>query len=198
MLGRAAVGALCIACGAAATGCLAEDRPPRPDPKTAFCTRLQERGDAAFTRKDLAFLDREADRAAKRDPDLARRMRKIAESGRLEADLALYLKKGVSAKRRRNLEKLLDDKFPKLETYEYISSPAALRAFRKKYADNPELFESLGRRDLPPYYLVDAGGEAADQIRKKVVAELPFVAKIITEDELRAKALRRLGALCDL
>ena len=159
---------------------------------------MQERRDAAFTKKDLAFLDKEADRAARRDPDLADRLRKIAEAGRLEADLALYLKKGVSAKRRRKLEKLLDDKFPKLKAYEYISSPAALRAFREKYADNPELFETLGRKDLPPYYLVDAGGEAPDDIRKKVVREFPFIQKIITEDELRAKALRRLGALCDL
>lgn len=190
--------ALCVVCAATAPACLAEDKPPRPDPKTAFCTRLQERSDAAFTRKDLAFLDQEADRLASRDPDLARRLRKIAGAGRLEADLAIYLKKGVSVKRRRKLEKLLEDKFPKLKTYEYITSPAALRAFREKYADNPELFENLGRRDLPPYYLVEAGRESADEIRRKVVRELPYVEKIIMEDDLRAKALRRIGALCDL
>ena len=197
MRGQAWLVALCLASGAVGSGCLAEDPPPRPAPKTAFCTRLQERGDAAFTRNDFAFLDREAERAKKRDPKLARRLREIAEEARLEGDLAIYLKKGVSDRRRKKIDKVLDKKFPKLRAHEYISSPRALKAFKKKYADRPELFETLGRKDLPPYYLVEVGPESPAEVAKAAL-EVPFVEEVITEDELRAKALRRIGALCDL
>ena len=189
--------ALCILLGSAATGCLAEDPPPRPDPKTAFCQRLQERRDAAFTKRDLAFLDEEAERVERRDPDLAARLRKIAEAGRLEDDAAIYLKKGVSRKRRNKLEKMLEKEFEKLGGYDYVTSPEALRAFKEKYADQPELFETLRRKSLPPYYLVDAGGESPTEIAEAAL-ELPFVEDVVTEDDLKAKALRRIGALCDL
>ena len=187
---------LCLAAGLLLPGCLAEDRPPRPDPKTAFCTRLQERGDAAFTKKDLDFLDKEADRAQRRDPSLAARLRKIAARGRLEADVVVYLQKGVTAKRRKRLEKELD-KLEELGPYVYVSSPEALSRFKDQNRDNPELWETLGPRTLPPYYTVDIGAEPSDEVAE-VAEAFPFVEEVRTADKLRADALVKLGNLCDL
>ena len=188
--------ASCLLLAVALTGCLAEDPPPRPDAKTAFCERLQERGDRAFTDEDLEFLDLEADRAARRDAQLAARLRKIAARGRLEEDVVAYLEKGVSAKRRKRLEKELD-KFEELGKYSYVTSPEALRRFKEDNKDNPELWETLGPRSLPPYYLIDIGAESSDEVAEKT-EEFPFVEEARTADKLRAAALVRLGNLCDL
>jgi FtsX extracellular domain len=157
--------ALCIAIASSSlAGCDPESPSPAPDesvPRAVedFCNELLESKGLVLEPRDQQALSMSLRRLADRLnaagegelADVALGISKGLEESRKNTGGVLYLIDGTTRSEASEVEMLLQTTAG-VDSVTYVSSQAALEAFRDLYEERPEMYEALGPGDLPPAF----------------------------------------------